>query len=93
MNRSALKKNVSNLVRIRPIVKRFCGTGGPRLPPVDDDWLIQLVADDGVRISNNNTGHDTILGAARTMLPTSRTSIPKVCKILRDTVSVKPLDH
>jgi hypothetical protein len=51
-----------NRVRIRPIVKRFCGTGGPQLPPVDDDWLIQLVADDGLRVSNNNTGHGTILG-------------------------------
>lgn len=62
MNKSALKKNSWTHVRIRPIAKRFFGESGPQLPPVDDDWLFQEVADDGVRISNTATWHWTILG-------------------------------
>ena len=34
---------------------------GRNCPPVDDDWLIQSVEDAGVRISNNHTGHGTLL--------------------------------
>lgn len=37
------------------------GADGPQLPPVDDDRLIQGVEDAGVRISNNHTGHGTLL--------------------------------
>jgi hypothetical protein len=62
MNKSALKKNEWSTAKIRPIAKRFYGENGPQLPPVDDDWLIQNVDDDGVRISNPHTGHWTILG-------------------------------
>ena len=34
---------------------------GRNCRPVDDDWLIQGVEDAGVRISNNHTGHGTLL--------------------------------
>jgi len=62
MNRDALKKNAWSRVRIRPKAKRFFGEAGPQLPPVDDDWMIQDVGEEGVRISNSATGHGTVLG-------------------------------
>jgi hypothetical protein len=63
MNKAELKKNVGHHVRLRPMAKRFVGgRTGPQLPPVDDDWLIQGFEKDGVRISNNATGHGTVLG-------------------------------
>jgi hypothetical protein len=34
---------------------------GRNCRPVDDDWLIQSVEDAAVRISNNHTGHGTLL--------------------------------
>src|ERR1035441_8991004 len=63
MNKIELKKNVGHHVRMRPMAKRFVGGhSGPQLPPVDDDWLIQGVEKDGIRISNSMTGHGTFLG-------------------------------
>ena len=63
MNKTELKKNVGHHMRLRPMAKRFVGgPTGPQLPPVDDDWLIQGFEKDGVRISNNATGHGTDLG-------------------------------
>jgi hypothetical protein len=63
MNKSELKKNVGHHVRLRPMAKRFAGgPTGPQLPPVNDDWLIQGFERNGVRISNNATGHGTVLG-------------------------------
>ena len=61
MNKSRMKKNALSHVQLRPVAKRFYGAEGPQLPPVDDDWLIQSVEDAGVRISNNHTGHGTLL--------------------------------
>jgi hypothetical protein len=61
MNKSRMKKNAWSHVRLMPVAKRFYGADGPQLPPVDDDWLIQGVEDAGVRISNNHTGHGTLL--------------------------------
>ena len=63
MNKAELKKNVGHHVRLRPMAKRFVGAPtGPQLPPVDDDWLIQGFEKNGLRISNNATGHGTVLG-------------------------------
>ena len=63
MNKSALKKNVGHRVRLRPMAKRFLGgPTGLQLPPVDDDWLIQGIDKDGIRISNTATDHGTVLG-------------------------------
>ena len=62
MNKNALKKNAWSHVRIRSIAKRFFGEAGPQLPPVDDDWLITEVGEEGVRISNTATHHGTVLG-------------------------------
>jgi hypothetical protein len=61
MNKSRMKKNAWSHVRLRPVAERFYGADGPQLPPVDDDWLIHGVEDAGVRISNNHTGHGTLL--------------------------------
>jgi hypothetical protein len=57
-----MKKNEWSHVRLRPVAKRFWGAGGPQLPPVDDEWMITSVGDHGVSISNNHTGHGTMLG-------------------------------
>jgi hypothetical protein len=63
MNKAALKKNVGHHMKLRPMAKRFAdGPTGPQLPPVDDDWLIQGVEKDGIRISNTATDHGTLLG-------------------------------
>lgn len=62
MNKSRMKKNAWSHVGLRPVANRFHGAGGPQLPPVDDDWMITGVEDNGVRISNNHTGHGTVLG-------------------------------
>ena len=62
MNKSQMKKNAWSHVRLRPVAKRFNGADGPQLPPVDDDWMITSVGDNGVSISNNHTGHGTMLG-------------------------------
>lgn len=63
MNRQALKKSVGKRVRIRPIAKRFDGgPGGPELPQIDDDWIVERLTDDGVTISNPRTDHSTTLG-------------------------------
>lgn len=43
------------------MAKRFDGRGGPRLLSLDDDWSIQP-DDDGVKITNIRTGHDSVLG-------------------------------
>ena len=61
MNKSRMKRNAWSHVRLRPVAKRFLGAGGAQLPPVDDDWMISGVEDEGVRISNNHTGHGTLL--------------------------------
>jgi hypothetical protein len=61
MNKAKMKKNEWSHVRLRPVARRFWGADGPQLPPVDDDWMITGVNDDGVRISNNHTGHGTLL--------------------------------
>ena len=44
------------------MAKRYDSKGGPELWPLDDDCLIGIVDDAGVRISNPRTDHGTILG-------------------------------
>ena len=60
MNKTALKKNLHTQVRIRPMAKRYMGDS--ELEPLDDDWLIENVGNDGVRIKNIRTHHGTVLG-------------------------------
>jgi hypothetical protein len=63
VNKQQLRKNEGNLVRIRPVAKRFDGgKNGPELrPAIDDEWRIESVTDRGVAISNVRTGHGITL--------------------------------
>lgn len=61
MNLDQLKKNVNQRVQLRPVARRF-EVGGPELELLDDDWVIDAVTDEGVRVSNSRTGHATTLG-------------------------------
>lgn len=61
MNLVQLKKNVNERVQLRPIARRF-DKHERELQQEDDDWIIQEVSDEGIRISNIRTGHTTVLG-------------------------------
>jgi len=61
MNLDQLKKNTGFHVQLEPVAIRL-DDSGRELPPMNDDWLIEEVADTGIRISNIRTGHSTILG-------------------------------
>jgi len=54
------KKNLYKRVRIRPIAKRLNGKN--ELPQLDDDWIIDLIGDDGVHIRNVRIPWVTTLG-------------------------------
>jgi hypothetical protein len=61
-----MSKHAANTDRLLPLAEEinFTWEGPscrPQLPSVDDDSLIQGVEDAGVRISNNHTGHGTLL--------------------------------
>ncbi len=56
-----MKKNVHARVQLMPTSHRL-DEHGRRLPAIDDDWLIEEVTADGVRIKNVRTGHTTTLG-------------------------------
>jgi hypothetical protein len=60
MNKEQLKKNVGDLVRLLPIAHRLDGKGHP-LPAIDDEWRIESVTDDGVRLLLPRTGHGRTL--------------------------------
>ena len=61
MNKEQLKKNVGDFVRLIPIAHRLDAKGHP-LPRIDDEWRIESVADEGVRIFLPRTGHGRTLG-------------------------------
>ena len=56
-----MKKNVGFHVRLVPVAAPLdeFGRGMTRM---DDDWIIEDVSNDEVRISNTRTGHATLLG-------------------------------
>lgn len=54
------KKNLYKRVRLRPIAKRLSGKN--ELPQLDDDWIIDLIGDDGVHIRNARIPWVTTLG-------------------------------
>lgn len=60
MNKDKLKKNIYHRVRLRPIAKRINGL--IELNPIDDDWIIEQITDDGVTIKNMRTDHIKLLG-------------------------------
>jgi hypothetical protein len=61
MKKDQLKKNVGELVRLIPIAHRL-DAHGRALPQLDDEWQIESVADDGVRLFLPRTGHVRTLG-------------------------------
>jgi hypothetical protein len=61
MNRDRLKKFIGGRVQLVPVAHRI-DQNGRLLEPIDDDWLLESVTDQGARISNPRTGHFTILG-------------------------------
>lgn len=60
MNKEQLRKNVGHWVRLRPIAHRLDPRGFP-LAQIDDEWRIESVTDDGVRLSLPRTGHSRLL--------------------------------
>jgi hypothetical protein len=61
MNHAQMKKNRFARVKLQPAANRL-NQYGQELAVMDDDWIIEDVADAGVHISNPVTGHKTILG-------------------------------
>jgi hypothetical protein len=61
VNRDGLKKFVGGRVQLVPVAHRI-DQKGHLLEPIDDDWLLESVTDQGARISNPRTGHFTTLG-------------------------------
>lgn len=56
-----MKKNVHARVLLKPIPHRL-DEYGRKLPALADDWIIEEVSADGVRIKNLRTHHTTTLG-------------------------------
>lgn len=61
MNRDRLKTFVGGRMQLVPVAHRI-DQNGRLLDPVDDDWLLESVTDQGARICNLRTGHFTTLG-------------------------------
>jgi len=61
VNWEQMKKNVGARVQLKPTPHRL-DDYGRKLPSVADDWIIEDVSTDGVRIKNVRTDHTTTLG-------------------------------
>jgi hypothetical protein len=61
MNWDQMKKNLHTRVQLVPIPHRLDEHGG-KLPSIEDDWLIEEITSDTVRIKNLRTRHTTSLG-------------------------------
>ena len=48
-------------MQLQPVAHRLDDAGN-LLPPIDDDWMVESVTDDAVKISNPRTGHIVLLG-------------------------------
>jgi hypothetical protein len=60
VTQSKLAKCIHHRVRLRPPARRFRGVTELRI--MDDDWLLQEVEDQRVRIRNIRTDHVALLG-------------------------------
>lgn len=60
VTKSKLAKCIHHRVRLRPPARRFRGVTELRI--MDDDWLVQEVEDEQVRIRNIRTDHVALLG-------------------------------
>ena len=61
MNWDQMKKNVRARVQLKPTPQGLDDLRRKR-PPIADDWIIEAVSADGVRIRNVRTDHTTTLG-------------------------------
>jgi hypothetical protein len=61
MNKAKLAENLYTRLRLRPIAWRRM-TDGTWLPPIDDDWILTGVTDQGLRIQNVRTDHAPLVG-------------------------------
>lgn len=61
MKKDQLKKIVGFRVRLVPIANRLDDRGLP-LPQIDDEWIIEDVTDEGVRLHLPRTGHCRVIG-------------------------------
>ena len=66
MNKQKLAHSLHYRVRLWPVAWRKV-PGGPWLPPIDDDWVVMDVREQGgvVRLDNPRTGHFVLLGHDR----------------------------
>src|SRR4051812_6608735 len=60
MNVEQLKRNVGQIVRLRPIAHRY-DVDGLQLDPMDDEWSMLQVTDTGVVVMNQRTQHTRTL--------------------------------
>jgi hypothetical protein len=60
VTKTKLAKCIHHRVRLRPPARRFRGVTELRI--MDDDWLVQEVEDEQVRIRNIRTDHVALLG-------------------------------
>ena len=60
VTKTKLAKCIHHRVRLRPPARRFRGVTELRI--MDDDWLVQEVEDQEVRIRNIRTDHVAVLG-------------------------------
>lgn len=60
VTKTKLAKCIHHRVRLRPPARRFRGVTELRI--MDDDWLVQEVEEDQVRIRNIRTDHVAVLG-------------------------------
>ena len=61
LKRDQLKKTVGMRMQLQPVAHRL-DDAGYILPQIDDDWIVESVAEDAVKISNPRTGLFTSLG-------------------------------
>jgi len=59
VTKNKLAKCIHHRVRLRPPARRFRGVTELRI--MDDDWLVQEVEDDEIRIRNIRTDHVAVL--------------------------------
>jgi hypothetical protein len=62
MNRNMMKKNVHSHVLLQPPACRLDHNGFEVKAVEDDWWLVQVVTDEGVTISDPRSGHFRLLG-------------------------------
>jgi hypothetical protein len=61
LNREQLQRTVGTRVQLQPVAHRLDDAGN-LLHSIDDDWIVESVSNDGIKISNPRTGLFVLLG-------------------------------